>query len=161
MLELIKFMKDVEEDQYVTTMMQKLPLSEMVPVVYNKLKGDDVFPCTTGKSLVQARQCRNYGHENFNRKKYTECLKYYIQSLAFYPADHEEVAIVYYKRSETLFKLNRYASCLVDVNRALQKPCNDSIKIQLENLKSECKSKLNLQNDFETKLKVSPSNCTV
>lgn len=130
-----------------------LDKNEKVTFSYHLLKSDNFLPqfeIVSGKSVAVALQYRNLGNKAFYRKGDADALKYYTKSVAASPIDSEELALAYANRSAVLFKLKKYNSSLLDINRALEKNYPDFLKQKLYDRKKNCLINIKMENMCES-----------
>lgn len=119
----------------------QIPRNQKVSFAYQCLKSSNYLPqlnCSSAKSAGAGIQYRNTGNDFFRAGKYTEASHYYIKSVASSPFDSEELALAYGNRSAVLFKLQKFSSALLDINRALRLPHAKSLEDKLLNRKNKC-----------------------
>lgn len=119
----------------------QIPRNQKVSFIYQCLKSSNCLPqfnCSSAKSTSVGIQYRNIGNDFFRTGKYIEALHYYTKSVASSPFDGEELALAYGNRSAVLFKLRKFSSALLDINRALRLPHSKSFEDKLLIRKHEC-----------------------
>lgn len=97
----------------------------------------------SGKSAPEAEKVRIIGNQLYRFYYIMEARKYYSESIAFAPADSEEVALAYGNRSAVLLRLRKYRLCMLDINRALElQRLQERPKEKLLKRKEECWKKI-------------------
>lgn len=132
-------------DINISQIFTELQVSEKVPFTYDLLESENFFPKldnSSFKSAAKSTQYRNLGNDAFIRKKDIEALKYYIRSVSSAPHHSPELALAYANRSAVLFRLGKFNSCLLDVNRALKNDYPDALKPKLLERKKNCVQEL-------------------
>lgn len=147
----------IQQSAEVEQLRRNSQIDDVVSVIYRQLISDGVLPKNIRKSYIQASEFRNQGNNEFARKNYIDALKYYTKYIAFSPDKSEEIAFAYGNRSAALFQLKKYTLCLIDINRALQQNCPESVKKKLLERKIKCKENIRIEEDMTIKFKVSPT----
>lgn len=98
----------------------------------------DSFPLLPTKSVEESEKLRNLGNDQFAIASFGAALKLYQKSVGMAPKNSCELALAYSNRSLTLLKLELYEFALLDVNRALQGNCPDTLKQKLLQRKLKC-----------------------
>ncbi|XKL63349.1 hypothetical protein PGB90_005713 [Kerria lacca] len=143
----------IQQSAEVEQLRRNSQIDDVVSVIYRQLISDGVLPKNIRKSYIQASEFRNQGNNEFARKNYIDALKYYTKYIAFSPDKSEEIAFAYGNRSAALFQLKKYTLCLIDINRALQQNCPESVKKKLLERKIKCKENIRIEEDMTIKFK--------
>ena len=99
------------DKKYVEFVYSLKPVSFQIEKLNSSLKYID-----SGKSPETATSFRNQGNLCFQKKLYSDALKYYNQSILAAPSDRgSELSLAYANRSAVLFDLGEWIHCLRDI----------------------------------------------
>lgn len=90
------------------------------------------------KSNAKSVELRNEGNEEFSSSNFDDALTTYTKSLAHAEEGSAEQMLALGNRSAVLFHLRRYAPCLFDINRVLERNCSEDLKKKLLDRKERC-----------------------
>ena len=102
------------------------------------LKRSDEHPPEEVKSTSKAIRLRNSGNEKFKSGNDNKALRLYSKSIAHAIEGSEEKMLAYANRSAVLIRMDKYAPCLYDINRALQGNYPEHLKQKLLDRKVQC-----------------------
>lgn len=119
---------------------------------YQRLVQNNLYPASEdlssfqdSKSNMDAVRFRNFGNKLYSSKDDFTALLLYTRSVAWAAEDSEELALAYANRSAVLFRLCKYDSCLLDVNRALAGQYPENLRPKLRERKRQCLIQRGLQ----------------
>ncbi len=138
-----------------------LPIESKVTFTYSLIKSDNFLPLLVKESTkctAKALEYRKLGNEAFRRQKDIPALKYYTKSIAASPKDTPELALAHANRSAALYRLGRYTSSLLDINRALSQNYPDLLRPKLHDRKRNCILKIKDENEAKSNHLVSISS---
>lgn len=132
----------------------KLVLKQVAKKVM-ELKPHDRNGRTT-KDNVKSSEMRRKGNKEYassdnSTEGLTRALELYTQSVGFATLDSEELVLAYSNRAVVLFRVNRFAECLLDLERALDSEfrIDDKFTLKLQFRKAECLQRLATQSYSE------------
>lgn len=90
------------------------------------------------KSNVLSKRFRDTATTLLKNEKLDEALVLFTQGVACAATGSEELAWAFADRSYALFRLTKYASCVMDINRALLGQCTEYLRKKLRDRKRRC-----------------------
>lgn len=121
----------------------------IVKNAYFSLQSKGLLPAISNgasKSKETSMLIRLQGNLLHKKEQYDEALLKYTKAIVSAPPDTEEIALAFGNRSAALFKLKKYTSCLLDINRALSMKYPEHLKPKLMSRKNSCIEEINKQN---------------
>lgn len=121
----------------------------IVKNAYLSLQSKGLLPTISNaapKSKETSLLIRKQGNVLHENTQYDEALLKYTKAIISAPPDTEEIAVAFGNRSAALFRLKKYASCLLDINRALNMKYPEHLKSKLISRKKSCIEEINKQN---------------
>lgn len=135
-----------DEYEEVNEKFQKGDMNEKIQVLYTLVEKKQVVPeyeKRPRKNPQISSELRERGNKAYINNQDTDALELYTESVSYAPTNSEELALAYANRSVVLFRLKKFTSALVDINRALKSGYPQVLVPKLVTRKQKCISRIN------------------